>query len=235
MLRVAVVEDELSFQKQMKKYLERYGSEMNKQIKIDFFQTGKVFEESYRPVYDILLMDIQMPDTDGMTAAEHIRKLDEDVVIVFITNLAQYAIKGYAVGALDYILKPVAYDVFKMKFTRAVGRCETRSGGQIVLTTGGGIKRLRTSQIYFVEVEKHSLHYHTTEGEIVVRDTMQNAEKMLAEHHFAKCNHWYLVNLLQISEIGKNSVTVAGVELEISRRSRSAFLEAATACLGGTV
>lgn len=235
MLRIAVVEDETAFQEQMKTYLERYGKETNKEIKVDFFETGKEFEEGYRPIYDILLMDIQMPGVDGMTAAEHIRRVDKDVVIVFITNLAQYAIKGYEVGALDYILKPVAYEVFKMKFARAVGRCEARSGGQVVLNTGNGMKRIRTNQIYFVEVQKHFLHYHTTEGEIVVRGTMQNAEKILSEHHFAKCNHWYLVNLLQISEIGKSSVIVAGVDLEISRRSRSAFLEAAASCLGGTI
>lgn len=235
MLRVAVAEDEESFQGQMKDYLERYRQESGKEISVFFYRTGKELAEHYQPVYDILLMDIQMPDMDGMEAAESIRKVDENVVILFITNLAQYAIRGYEVGALDYVLKPVTYDLFKLKFTRAVGRVESRIGAQLVLNTGSSLRRISTQDILFVEVEKHNLHYHTTEGEFVVRGTMQNAEKELAEHHFAKCNHWYLVNLLRISQITRNSVTVAGHELEISRRSRAAFLEAAAACLGGTI
>ena len=63
----------------------------------------------YRFQFDIILMDIEMRFMDGMSAAEEIRQMDKDVVIIFITNMPQYAIRGYAVEALDYMLKPVSY------------------------------------------------------------------------------------------------------------------------------
>ena len=77
------------------------------------------------------------------------------------------------------------------------------------------------------------LHYHTDEGEFVLRGTMQAVEKELERYHFMRCNHWYLVNLRHVTEIRKDVVVVAGNELEISRRNRTAFLTALTNYVGG--
>ena len=68
-----------------------------------------------------------MPKLNGMDAAEFIREKDEDVVIMFITNMAQYAIRGYSVGALDFIMKPITYYTFAMKMTRAIKRVEKKA------------------------------------------------------------------------------------------------------------
>ena len=83
-------------------------------------------------------MDIEMPHLNGMEAAQKIRELDKEVVIVFITNMAQYAIKGYEVDALDFILKPLNYYTFSMRFTRAVGRVKNREGKRICLNLPDG-------------------------------------------------------------------------------------------------
>ena len=77
------------------------------------------------------------------------------------------------------------------------------------------------------------LHYHTDEGEIVVRGSLQSAENLLPSDTFAKCNHWYLVNLMHVTEVRKNTAVVGPFELEISRRNRSGFLEALTKYMGG--
>ncbi len=71
-------------------------------------------------------MDVEMKFMDGMSAAEEIRKMDTEVVIIFITNMAQYAIRGYAVDALDYVLKPVSYFAFSQRLNRAIGRMKKR-------------------------------------------------------------------------------------------------------------
>jgi DNA-binding LytR/AlgR family response regulator len=235
MFRIAVAEDEQAYREQLERYLKRYGEEHHLELETRFFTSGKELVEQYQPVYDILFLDIRMPDLSGMEAAELIRKRDEEVVFVFITSLAQYAINAYEVGALDYILKPVAYETFAMKFARVIRRAEGRSGTTVTLNLPAGMKRFRTRDIYYVEVENHMLHYHTTEGEFTVRGTMQKAEQELGEHQFAKCNHWYLVNLIHVSEVRKSSVIVGGQELEMSRRSRTAFLAAVANCLGGSL
>ena len=78
--------------------------------------------QKYQSQYDIILMGIEMKFVNGMTAAEKIRKMDSEVVIIFITNMAQYAIRGYAVDDLDYVLKPVSYFAFSQKLVRVLNR-----------------------------------------------------------------------------------------------------------------
>ena len=77
------------------------------------------------------------------------------------------------------------------------------------------------------------LHYYTDEGTYVVRGTMQSVQQMLEAYAFAKCNHWYIVNLRHVREIKKNTVVVGSYELEISRRNRTPFLKALTEYVGG--
>ena len=79
------------------------------------------------------------------------------------------------------------------------------------------------------------LYYYTTHGDYTVKGALKNVEEELASRHFVKCNHWYLVNLRHVQEIGKDTVTVAGKVLEVSRRSRAAFLEALTKYMGGSL
>lgn len=63
--------------------------------------------ENYQPAFDLIFMDIEMKPLDGMKAAQQIRKTDQKTVIIFVTQMAQYAVKGYEVGALDFMVKPV--------------------------------------------------------------------------------------------------------------------------------
>ncbi len=233
MLRVAVVEDDLSELTQLREFLASYQAERGVAMTVSSFRDGSELLADYRPVYDVIFLDIEMPQVDGMAAAEHIRRTDQNVVIVFITNMAQYAIQGYSVGALDFVLKPVTYDIFSMKLDRAFQVVAKRAPAQIVLTLAGGAVRLDTRQIYYVEIQDRRLHYHTDQGEYTLRGSMKEAENQLAGRHFVRCNYWYLVNLHHVTEVKKNVVVVAGHELEISRRSRAAFLAALTNYVGG--
>lgn len=232
MLHIAVVEDEPECSSMIQEMLHQYELDNKIQIKITVFSDGSELMEQYKNDFDILLLDIEMPQLNGMEAAEQIRKQDEDVVIVFITNMGQYAIKGYEVEALDFIVKPINYYTFSMRFTRAVGRVKKKEEKYVCLTLTDGLKRLDINQIYYVEIQNRMLHYHTKEGEFIVRGTLKNVQEQLETSNFVKCNHWYLVNLQYVSEIKKNIVVVAGDELEISRRNRTAFLSAMTDYMG---
>ncbi len=233
MYHIVIVEDEQEFVAELQEYLRKYQTENNVSFKISTYGDGAEILENYEPLYDVILLDIEMPKVNGMEAAERIRKTDSDVVLMFITNMASYAIRGYEVGALDFVMKPLSYYTFSMKLTRALKRVKQRQKQQILLNIAGGIKKIEVQQIYYVEVQNRMLHYHTDEGEFVVKGTMQSVEQMLLPYSFVKCNHWYIVNLMHVSEIRGNVAIVGGHELEVSRRNRTAFLKALTEYVGG--
>ena len=233
MYRIAIVEDDREYVKELRTYLNQYAAEEGQEFEISVFYDGAEILENYVPKYDLILLDIEMQKINGMDAAEKIRETDENVVLMFITNMAQYAIRGYSVGALDFVMKPITYYTFSMKIKRALKRVQKREISSILLTLPNGVKKLEARQIYYLEVQNRQLHYHTNEGEIVVRGSLQSAENLLPSDTFAKCNHWYLVNLMHVTEVRKNNAVVGPFELEISRRNRSGFLEALTKYIGG--
>lgn len=233
MYRIAVVDDDREFSAKLREYLEQYAKENDETFEIEVFYDGAEILKDYTPRYELILLDIEMPEVNGMEAAQKIREMDESVVLMFITNMARYAIHGYSVGALDFVMKPISYYPFSMKIKRALKRVQKKEIPTILLTTSDGVKRLKVSQIYYVEIQGHMLHYYTEEGEFVMRGTLSSVEKMLPSSLFVKCNHWYLVNLMHVTEVRKNTTVVGNFELEVSRRNRAGFLKALAEHMGG--
>ena len=233
MYRIAVVDDDREFSAKLREYLEQYAKENDETFEIEVFYDGAEILKDYTPRYELILLDIEMPAVNGMEAAQKIREMNESVVLMFITNMAQYAIHGYSVGALDFVMKPISYYPFSMKIKRALKRVQKKEIPTILLTTSDGVKRLKVSQIYYVEIQGHMLHYYTEEGEFVMRGTLSSVEKMLPSSLFVKCNHWYLVNLMHVTEVRKNTTVVGNFELEVSRRNRAGFLKALAEHMGG--
>ena len=132
MIKIAIVEDEAMYAKQLEEFLHQYEKENGEAFDITIYSDGDQIVNKYQSQYDIILMDVEMKFMDGMSAAEEIRKVDTEVVIIFITNMAQYAIRGYAVDALDYVLKPVSYFAFSQRLNRAIGRMKKRETKMIM-------------------------------------------------------------------------------------------------------
>ena len=112
MAKIAVVEDNDAMRAQLCGFIAQYAQESGHQLDVTAFSDGAQLVEPYRPGFDIIFLDIEMPKLGGMPTAERIRRQDPDVVLVFVTNMAQYAIRGYEVDALDFVLKPVSYYQF---------------------------------------------------------------------------------------------------------------------------
>ena len=218
MFKIAIVEDQEETRESLNRFVRQYAQEQGLQVEISLITDGAEIAEHYTPGFDIIFMDVEMPRLDGFGAAEAIRAADADVVLVFVTNMAQYAIRGYEVDALDYVLKPVNYYQFCTKLSRAIQRVQRRRGGQVVLQlAGGGIQLLDTADIYYLETHSRMLYYHTSKGEFAARASLQSAEKQLAEYHFVRCNQCYLVNLAYVKGIENDFALVKNDRLEISR------------------
>ena len=233
MIRVAIVEDEAEIREQLMGYVQRYTRQYGTAFEVKTFADGLEILEDYRPAYDLILLDIEMKHLDGMETARRVRELDKDVIIVFITNMAQYAIGGYAVGALDYVLKPVPYFAFSQQLQKVEAQLRRRTRHYLAVPVEGGLRRLDTSRIYYIESEGHRVHFYTEEGDFAAPGALKALEEKLADRPFARCNSGYLVNLAQVRAVQQNTVEVGPYELQVSRPKRKSFLAALTDYIGG--
>ena len=226
MLRIAIVEDDENYRREFRAYLEQYGKEHGEIFSIREFSDGDGILNPYTPDYDIILMDIEMAFGDGMTAAQEIRKSDTEVCIIFITNMPQYAIKGYTVGALDYILKPVSYYSFSQTITRALGRRKTVQNKYVILNVKGGMRRIAVSSIRYIEVMNHDLIFHLSSEEIASRGALKEVEKELSGEFFFQCNKGFLINLAYVDGIVGNDVQIGEDQVQVSRSRKKPLMEA---------
>ena len=164
MTRIAIVEDEAAVREQLAGYVQRYTRQYGTPFEVTEFADGMEILEDYRPQFDIIFLDVEMKHLDGMETARRIRERDGGVLIVFITNMAQYAIRGYAVDALDYVLKPVSYFAFSQRLNRAISRMKKREQKVITVNIKGGAVRINIANIYYIERQGHNLGLHTILG-----------------------------------------------------------------------
>ncbi len=234
MWKITMVEDNDAEAARVAEYIGRYGRESGEAFDVKRFADAETFLADYDADCDVVFMDIQLPDMSGMDAARRLRERDSEVTLVFITNMVQYAVSGYEVSALDFIVKPVAYYNFAIKFRRVLRERRTRSAGGAELSLSGesGVKRMAVSSIKYIEVAGHHLIFHTFDGTVDVCGTLADMEKTLEGKHFSRCNNCYLVNLKYVTEIGPGSCMVGGEEVQISRRRRKAFIDDLTLFVG---
>ena len=232
MTRIAIVEDEDLFADELTGYIQKYSSVRGIRFEVVRFRDGDEILEDYQGDFDIILMDIQMEFTDGMTAAEQIRKWDQDVVIIFITNMINYAIRGYQVDALDYVLKPISYQPFEQKLERALTRVKKRETHSISLNVYDGVRKMQVEDIFYVESEGHTLNYYTASGKFSGRGKMKEAEAQLVPYGFFRSNKGYLVNLHRVEGVKDGCCLIDGKELLISRARRNEFMEALSTEIG---
>lgn len=232
MLKIAVVEDQQEVRDELCRFIRKYAAENSLQVEAVPIEDGAVIAAHYEPGWDIIFMDVEMPGLDGFGAAEKIRAVDGDAVLVFVTNMAQYAIKGYEVDALDYIIKPAQYGPLSIKLDRAAQRWRA-AAESVMVALPTGTQRLLLWEIYYIEVQGHKLTYHTEKGQLPGTGTLQDAEQRLHGKGFLRCNKCYLVNQKHIQTVtGSDVVLSNGEKLQISRLRKKEFMEELARSMG---
>lgn len=226
MLNIAIVEDEKSEQEQLSSFLKRFALEYGVEFNIKTFLSGIAFLDSYKPNYDIVFMDIDMPVLNGLETSRQLRRLDASVMLFFVTSLAQFAINGYEFDAVDYLLKPLNYMSFSLKLKRIIKKYSISKNYDIMVKTPKGEVRFSSDLIIYVEINMHSIIYHTDQGDYRAYGTMKQVIAQLPESEFALCNSSYLVSLRHISQIDGYNVYLGDKVLPISRPKRKSFIEA---------
>lgn len=224
MLNIAVVDDTQSDANVLLEYLARYEKENAVTFKIERFNDGLAFISDYKPKFDIIFLDIEMPYLNGMQTAKKLREVDAHVVIIFYSKMVRFAVAGYSVNALDFLVKPAPYPEFEKKMKRAVRTAMQVAKEYITVGGTGGIIKLLADDILYVEKEGNNLVYHTMDGEYSERANLYVREEALEKLGFVKCRSGCMVNMKHVSKCMTTAVTVGNVEIPISRSKQKTFM-----------
>lgn len=237
MLRIAIVEDEKEYQASLVEHLSKYEKTHDENFIVRTFTDGIHILDEYTSEYDLIFLDIHMKYQDGMSTAKKIRQLDPNVIIVFITALAQYAIEGYKVNALDFILKPVAYEQLEITMDRVLKTSDKFQKDKTLIVLDDGAKRkISTTDIYYIEVVAHDVYVHSKFGTFEhKRSTLTAMAEELAEYNFVKTGQSQLVNLKYVDEIDGDVIHVKDTEIYLSRSRKKDFLAAFAQYVGAEI
>ena len=228
MLRITICDDEAAQRSQLESYVREWGQ--MRQLEVETTPMGNAEQflfcwEERRG--DIVLLDIDMPGADGLSLARRLRKQGEDVQIIFVTGLAEYALEGYDVDAVSYLVKPVGKDRLFACLDRAFLRCGQEVPA-LLLETPGGRARVRIRDICYLESAAHDTWVRCI-GEtepIRCRVGIRRLEDRLGQQGgcFFKIHRSYLVNLSYVSRIEKREVVMdSGERLPVARNQWEAL------------
>ena len=225
MINVAIIEDNDSDYNFLSDNIDKYSKEKACEFSISRYVSALKFLSEYKADADIILMDIELPDINGVEASEKLRLIDENVPLVFITNIAHLAIKGYGVSATDFIVKPVNYYKLQVLLTKLIKLINAKSDDMLSVQAGHYLERIRLSDINYIEIEAHKITYHTFTKDVVTYGSMNALEKSLPLDKFYRCYQSYIINLKHvISYDGENITMKNGVILPVSRSKRKEIM-----------
>lgn len=187
------------------------------QVEVNTFSSAEnfLFHYAEESDYDILLLDIEMGEMDGVTMAKRLRKSNDIVQIVFITGYSDYIAEGYEVAALHYLMKPVKEEKLAMVLVRAVEKI-AKNEKVLNLETGGEIVRVPIYQIRYADVFGNYVTIHAA-SDITIKMTLGELEKSLDER-FYRVGRSVIVNLTQISRVTKTEMKLSdGTALALPR------------------
>lgn len=228
-LTVAIVDDDAEARVALREMLERYIRDHDGvTIDVREYESGEALLHDWRGDADVVMLDVEMGDLDGFETACAIRERDIDVTLLFVTNMAQYAIRGYEVNALSYLLKPVNY----FAFAREIDRCLTAKRARdvvetMVFSTAHGVARVPLSHITYLECRKHRIIVHALDAQYEFTGTLKSFLPQLEGRGFVAANSCYLVNLRYVVAVGQTVCQLRDdTRLAVSRRRRKQLLEA---------
>ena len=233
--KVAIVEDEQKYRNVLKENLKNYSNENHVEFFIDEYDDGYHLIDNYLCQYNILFLDIELKQLNGIATAEKIREMDSKVTIIFVTNLINFAVKGYEVDAQSFLIKPVTYFKFSRELQRALKKINQQNDHHVIINTESGIKKIESFQIKYIESVKHELIISTFERDYSLWGTLKEWEEKLNNQDFYRCNNSYIINLEHVKGVDGEYVIIDKTRLKISRARKKKFMDVLTEFFKGGI
>ena len=227
-MNIAICEDEAVQAELLNIQIKNWANENNINISIDNFENAEsfLFKWSDYDKYDIILLDIKLGKMSGIELSNRIREKSKTVDIVFTTGFFKYALYGYKVGALQYLMKPINKSDLHFCLDKSLERINNEIDKIVIETTKKNIK-LDYNEIYYCIMFSPYLDIHTKSDKISLRKKISEIEEVLPSKYFVRCHRSYIVNVKHIKSITKNNVLLEnGVSVPISRGKYKAINDA---------
>lgn len=204
---VAVCDDSTADRQYILNMLTEWAAEAGHSVLVAEFSSAEqfLFEYEDKSDYDILLLDIEMGDMDGVTMAKKLRRVNETVQIIFVTGYSDYISEGYEVAALHYLMKPVKQEKLFEVLNRAVEKVQ-KNEKLLLLENGGELFRIPLYQIRYIDVQHNYVTVHAKE-EVTVKKTLGDIENSL-DDRFCRVGRSAIVNLSCISRVAKTDIVL---------------------------
>lgn len=235
--RVAICEDNRNDADYIQNIIKEWNAQKQCELFIEHFTSAESFLFRYADdkAWDILLLDIEMQEMDGVNLAKKIREVDEAVQIVFVTGFPDFVGEGYEVAALHYLMKPVHKEKLYTVLDRAVKILQNKDTAErtIVLPTEEGLRRIAVQEIIYAESFAHNVRLTTQSESFIVRMSISRVEEILGES-YVRCHRSYLVGVKHIARLSKSEVVLdSGKTLPMSRSAVTVVQRAFVNCFAG--
>lgn len=211
MYYIAICEDDAPQRDYEEMLIKRWAKNRKYKITLDSYATAEQFLFSFEDKlpYDLLLLDIQMGQMNGMKLAQKLRENNHDAEIIFLTGIPDYAIEGYAVGAARYLLKPVIEADFFTLLDQLYTRRKKESDSYFLLALGGNVRKIKLDEILYAEARGHYIYMKTNFEEEEWKGSFSSLQTELESKGFFLLKRGLLVNLAQVEQISRTECILA--------------------------
>ncbi len=220
-MRICLVDDDSTQLEYLKVLIEEWANKNNINTEISIYHSAEemLFENEKSYLFDMILLDIQMGKINGIELAKQIREVDKNVIIAFISGMADYVFEGYNVQAIQYLLKPINQDKL-IELLNIAKSMTLKKHKHLIITNSNDKKKINYDQIYYIESMGHNVIIHTEFEEINWKNNLKDISEDLLKNGFTITHRSYIVNLKHIEEVCKERCILSNnKEVPISRNS----------------
>lgn len=223
MIHIAICDDEKYMLDEIEKMVSEFFHNKKMEITILKFLSGRELLKCKKAI-DILFLDIQMKEIDGMAAAKVLREQNYKGFLIFITILQEAVFQAFEVQAYDYLVKPIEESHFQKTMERLFCSIRSSSEDNLFIQRGNECRIISFDDIIFCEIINRKIYLHLKSKEIVdYYDRMENLEKKL-DGRFYKCHRSYLINLKYLKSYKNGMAYLDGEErIPVSRLRSKEF------------